>query len=432
MFQFTGNLKKIALALILIGAVSFAIGVLTKNNHHTEKVKTEVAQPATTDAHASTDAHVATADGHAEASHDDHVAHQTANRPWAAFYVPLFYFFMIALGLFVFHSIQVAASAGWSVVLLRVMQGLSGAIVPIGVILFVFLLLSAIGMNHLFPWMHAEGDEIIEGKSFWLNIPGWIIRAFIFIFGFIAFRHFIIKKSDEQDQAHDYKAHEKGFKYTIFFLAFFMLTESAFSWDWIMSLDPHWFSTLFAWYIFISGIVSAVTVLVIIIFYLKSQGYLEYVNKSHIHDIAKFMFGFSIFWAYLWFSQFMLIWYANMPEESVYFIPRMQGAYQTLFFLMVVLNLVFPLIILMDRDWKRISWIVIPVGLVILTGHYIDFYVMIMPSAVGDHFGFGLMEIGALMFFIGLFIFCGFRRLEKRPLLAKGNPYLHESEHHHY
>lgn len=432
MFQFTGNLKKIALVLILLGAVSFAIGVFTKDSHPKEEAKTEVAQPATTDAHAATDAHATAETPHDAAAHDAHAALQMANRPWAAFYVPLFFFFMISLGIFVFYSTQVAASAGWSVVLFRVMQGLSGAIVPIGVILFIFLLLSAFGMNHLFPWMHAEGDEIIEGKSFWLNIPGWIIRAFVFIFGFIAFRHFIIKKSEEQDHAHDFKAHVKGFKLTIFFIAFFMLTESAFAWDWIMSLDPHWFSTLFAWYIFASGIVSAVTVLIMSVFYLKSKGYLEYVNKSHIHDVAKFMFGFSIFWAYLWFAQFMLIWYANMPEETVYFKPRLLGSYQPLFILMVVLNLVFPLILLMDRDWKRTSWIVIPVGLVILIGHYIDFYVMIMPSAVGDHFGFGLMEIGSLLFFIGLFAFCGFRRLEKRPLLAKGNPYLHESEHHHY
>lgn len=427
MFQFTGNLKKIAIALILVGAVSFAIGVFTNKSHPKEAAHKELVQPAATHAPAAADK-----THHAATSHDAHEQHQIANRPWAAFYVPLFFFFMIALGIFVFYATQVASSAGWSVVLYRLMQGLSGAIIPIGAILFIFLLLSALGMNHLFPWMHAKGDAIIEGKRFWLNIPGWIIRSFVFIFGFIAFRHFIIKKSVEQDGAHDFKAHEQGFKYTIFFIAFFMLTESAFAWDWIMSLDPHWFSTLFAWYIFASGIVSAITVLLLAVYYLKSIGYLEFVNKSHIHDIAKFMFGFSIFWAYLWFSQFMLIWYANMPEETVYFIPRLLGPYQTLFILMVILNLVFPLILLMDRDWKRTSWIVIPVGLIILIGHYIDFYVMIMPSAVSNHFGFGFLEIGALLFFIGLFIFCGFRRLEKRPLLEKGNPYLHESLHHHY
>jgi hypothetical protein len=140
------------------------------------------------------------------------------------------------------------------------------------------------------------------------------------------------------------KAHEKGFKWTIFFIAFFMLSESAFSWDWIMSLDPHWFSTLFAWYIFASGIVSAVTVIALTVIYLKSKGYLEYVNESHLHDVAKFMFGFSIFWTYLWFAQYMLIWYANMPEETVYFVPRTRRCIPIYLFLYVDSQLLIPII----------------------------------------------------------------------------------------
>lgn len=430
MYQFTGKLKIIAIALMLIGAVGIAIGTFTnKTDKHSEPTNTETVQKTEKGAETLQNAEVEKAESNHES---DHAELQMANRPWAAFYVPLFFFFMIALGIFVFYATQVASSAGWSVVLFRVMQGLSGAIVPIGIILLVFLILSAMGVNHLFPWMHAEGDKIIEGKSFWLNIPGWIVRAVIFIGGFIGFRHLILKKSDEQDTAHDYKAHESGFKWTIIFIAFFMLSESAFSWDWVMSLDPHWFSTLFAWYIFASGIVSAVTVIALSIIYLKSKNYLEFVNESHLHDLAKFMFGFSIFWTYLWFAQYMLIWYANMPEETVYFVPRTKGVYQFIYFFMLLLNFVFPLIILMDRDWKRKSWIVLIVGFVVLAGHYLDFYLMIMPSAVGDHFGFGISEISSLLFFIGLFIFCGFRRLENRPLLAKGNPYTEESLHHHF
>ncbi len=435
MYQFSGKLKSIALALMVIGAIGVAIGFFTNTGKKTEEHKSEVvqsAEKAEVTAEVNAEHATTTHDTPAEAESADHSEHQIQNRPWAAFYTPLFFFFMISLGIFVFYATQVAASAGWSVVLFRVMQGLSGAIVPIGIILFVFLMLSAMGMNHLFPWMHAEGDEIIDAKAFWLNVPGWMIRAVIFIGGFIAFRYFIIKKSVEQDHAHDTKAHEKGFKWTIFFIAFFMLSESAFSWDWIMSLDPHWFSTLFAWYIFASGIVSAVTVIALTVIYLKSKGYLEYVNESHLHDVAKFMFGFSIFWTYLWFAQYMLIWYANMPEETVYFVPRTEGIYQFIFFFMLILNFLFPLLVLMDRDWKRKNLIVIVVGLVVLAGHYLDFYLMIMPSAVGEHFGFGLSEIGSLLFFIGVFIYFGFSSLSKRPLLMQGNPYKEESLHHHY
>lgn len=431
MYQFTGKLKSIAIALMLVGAIGIAIGFFTNKNTAHEPQAIEQVQTVIENHNSTTTEQVEKA-VQVEEHHVDHATQQIANRPWAALYVPLLFFFMVALAIFAFYASQVASSAGWSVLLFRVMQGLSRPIIPLGVILFIILLLSSLGMNHLFPWIHAQGDEIIENKSFWLNVPGWLIRAVIFIGGFITFRHFIIKKSLAQDETHGYKTHESGFKLTVFFLIFYMLSESAFSWDWIMSLDPHWFSTLFAWYIFASAMVSAVTVIALSTIYLKSKGYLEYVNESHLHDVAKFMFGFSIFWTYLWFAQFMLIWYANMPEETVYFVPRMKGAYQFLFFFMLLLNFVFPLLVLMDRDWKRKSFVVILVGVVILIGHYIDFYLMVMPSAVGSHFGFGISEIGGLLFFLGLFIFCGFWDISRRPLIAKGNPYTHESEHHHY
>ncbi|HHB52670.1 MAG TPA: quinol:cytochrome C oxidoreductase [Saprospiraceae bacterium] len=337
---------------------------------------------------------------------------------------------MLSLLIFAFYVIQIAASAGWSVVLFRVMEGLSANLIPLGIIMLLFILAAAFGMNHFYPWMHAEGDAIIEGKSWWLNVPGWTIRGVIYIVGFILFRYIIRKKSLEQDNATDYKAHEKGFKYGIIFLAFFMLSESALSWDWIMSLDPHWFSTLFAWYIFASAMVSAVTVIAIVTMYLKAKGYLSFVNDSHLHDLGVYMFGFSIFWTYLWFAQYMLIWYSNMPEETTYFAQRMHD-YNFIFYFMVALNFAFPILILMDTEWKRKFSILTIVGLVILVGHYIDVFVMIMPSSVGAQWHFGIPEIGALLFFIGLFIYCGFRAIGKVPLLAKGNPYLKESEDYH-
>lgn len=210
-----------------------------------------------------------------------------------------------------------------------------------------------------------------------------------------------------------------------------MLTESGLAWDWVMSLDPHWFSSLFAWYIFASTMVSAITVLALLTMYLKRKGYLEFVNSSHLHDLGKYMFGFSIFWAYLWFAQYMLIWYANMPEETVYFAQRYEQ-YNYLFFGMVLLNLFFPLIILMDIDAKKNYWIVTIIGLILLVGHYVDFFVMIMPATVGESWTFGIPELGALLFFIGLFLFVGFRALSRQPLLAKGNPYMKESLDYHY
>jgi hypothetical protein len=178
-------------------------------------------------------------------------------------------------------------------------------------------------------------------------------------------------------------------------------------------------------------IVSAITVIALLTIYLKSKKYLEKVNDSHIHDLAKFMFGFSIFWAYLWFSQFMLIWYANIPEEVTYFVTRFED-YQVPFLGMVVLNLVFPFLILMNSDYKRIPWFVVMAGIVILCGHYLDVFVMIMPATVGDQWFIGIPEIGSILLFAGLFIFIVFKALTKAPLLPKGNPFIKESEHFHY
>jgi hypothetical protein len=143
--------------------------------------------------------------------------------------------------------------------------------------------------------------------------------------------------------------------------------------------------------------------------------------------MAKFMFGVSIFWAYLWFSQFMLIWYSNIPEEVTYFITRIED-YNLLFFGMVVLNLIFPLIVLMNSDFKKTNFIVILTGIVIIIGHYLDVYNMIMPSAVGNMWSFGAAEIGGFLFFLGIFIYVVFREISKAPILAKGDPFIEESK----
>jgi Ni/Fe-hydrogenase subunit HybB-like protein len=198
-----------------------------------------------------------------------------------------------------------------------------------------------------------------------------------------------------------------------------------------MSFDHHWFSTLFGWYVFASMIVSGITVIALVTIYLKSRGFLEYVNDSHLHDLAKFMFGFSIFWTYLWFSQFMLIWYSNIPEEVTYFITRIED-YNLPFFGMIALNLIFPLLILMNSDYKRLNWIIVIAGIVILFGHYIDVFNMVMPATVGPHWSLGMAEIGAMLLFLGLFIFVVFTTLTKAPLLAKRNPFIEESKQFHY
>jgi len=436
MFTLTNKIKTFSIALIVLGLLGIAYGFYSAPST-IEEAKEIVASSHHDDGHSSSyDNHSDEAkgydehgDGH-EMSHDEHVFHQLANRPWAAVYVAAFFFFMISLGTLAFYAIQRAAQAGWSPLLFRVMEGITGYLLPGGLIVLAILLLSALHFNHMFIWMDpevVEHDEIIKNKSGYLNIPFFLARGVFYLAGWSLYRYFSRKFSIAQDKANDNSNHIKNFKISAGFLAFFIVTESMMSWDWIMSIDPHWFSTLFGWYVFASMVVSAITVIALLTIFLKSMGYLEKVNHNHMHDLAKFMFGFSVFWSYLWFSQFMLIWYANIPEEVTYFITRLED-YQLPFLGMLVMNFILPFLILMNSDFKRLNWMIVTAGIIILIGHYMDVFNMIMPSAVGDQWFFGIPELGSVMFFAGLFIYIVFSSLTKAPLEASGDPFNKESE----
>jgi len=374
--------------------------------------------------------------------HLEHVLHQLQNKPWAALYVACIFFMLISLGALAFYAIQQVAQAGWSPVLFRVMQGIT-AYLPVGsIIFFILLIITGTHMfhsNNLFAWM-ADGvttpgnknyDEMIAGKSGYLNFAFWISRAAIFLLGWNLYRYFSRKNCLSQDEASDNAFYKKNFKLSAGFLVFFIVSESIMSWDWIMSVDPHWFSTLFGWYVFASFFVSGITTISMVTLYLKSKGYLENVNSSHIHDLSKFMFGISVFWTYLWFSQFMLIWYSNIPEEVTYFKTRIEH-FNLPFFGAVVMNFIFPFLVLINTDFKRIAPIVVGAGVIILCGHYIDFFNMIMPATVGDNWFIGVSEIASVLFFLGLFIYVVFTALTKAPLTSKNNPFIEESKHFHY
>ena len=437
MYTFSSKLKTFSLVLMLLGLVGIGIGFMSAPKT-IEEVETILSE---SHAHGHHDHAVAHAD-HADAKHSDaehkehleHVLHQLQNKPWAAFYVACIFFLLLSVGVMAFYAIQYAAQAGWSPILFRVMEGITAYMLPGSIIFFIVLVLSAMHMNHLFVWMDADvvaNDTLIQGKSGYLNVTFFLIRAAIFLGLWNFFRAKMRKNSIAQDSTTELTFYKKNFKLAATFLVIFIITESIMSWDWIMSVDPHWYSTLFGWYVFASFFVSGITAIALITLYLKSKGYLEKVNTSHIHDLAKFMFGISIFWTYLWFSQFMLIWYSNIPEEVTYYVTRIEQ-YNLPFFGMLAMNFIFPLLILINTDFKRLSWIIVMAGIVILFGHYIDFFNMIMPATVGDQWFIGMPEIGSILFFLGLFIFVVFTALTKAPLEPKNNPYMEESKHFHY
>jgi hypothetical protein len=366
--------------------------------------------------------------------HAKHVLGQLQNKPWAALYVAALFFMLISLGVLIFYAIQNVAQAGWSPILFRVMEALTSYLVPGSIIVYVLLILSGLQFNQLFLWMNPEvvkEDHLIAAKSGYLNVPFFLIRAAIYIIGWNLYRYYSRKNSLAQDKANDNLNYKRNFKISAGFVAFFLVSESMMSWDWIMSVDPHWYSTLFGWYVFASFFVSGITVIQLTTIYLKSKGYLEHVNNSHFHDLAKFMFGISVFWTYLWFSQFMLMWYANIPEEVTYFKTRIDD-YNLPFFGMVVMNFVFPILILINTDFKRVPWIITMAGIVILCGHYLDFHNMIFPATVGNQWFIGISEISSIMFFAGLFIYVVFTTLTKENLVPEGHPLIEESKHFHY
>jgi hypothetical protein len=442
MYTFSSKLKTFSFILMIVGVLGIGYGFYTapKTTQDVEamlKAESHGNHEVAHDAHSS-EHHDAKADAeHKE--HVEHVLHQLQNKPWSALYVACIFFMLIALGTLAFYAIQQVAQAGWSPVLFRVMQGITAYLLPGAIIFFILLLLTGMHFNHMFVWM-GEGvtdptsphyDHLIAGKAGYLNVPFWLIRAAIFLTGWNLYRYYSRKNCLAQDESDDNSYYKKNFNISAIFLVFFIVTESIMSWDWLMSLDPHWFSTLYGWYVFASFFVSGITMIAVVTIYLKSKGYLEQVNTSHIHDLVKFMFGISVFWTYLWFSQFMLIWYANIPEEVTYFKTRIE-LYNLPFFGAVVMNFIFPILILINTDFKRISWIIIMASIVILFGHYIDFFNMIMPATVGDRWYIGISEIASICFFGGLFIYVVFTALTKAPLVPKRNPYIEESKHFQY
>ena len=216
------------------------------------------------------------------------------------------------------------------------------------------------------------------------------------------------------------------------FIIWFALTVmSTIPWLWLMSIDAHWYSTMYSWYTFASTWVAGIALIILFVVYLKNRGYLEYTNQEHLHDLGKFMFAFSVFWTYLWFSQYMLIWYANIPEETIYFKSRAKGEYSGIFWLSFIINFLAPLLLLMRRGAKRSYTTITIMSLVILFGHWLDFHQMIFASVAKDHVEMNLFDFGIALGFVGIIMLITGNVLSKYPLVSQNHPFTKESIIHH-
>jgi hypothetical protein len=351
------------------------------------------------------------------------------------------YFLLVVNAVMFFFCALTLAWAGWQMSFRRVTEAISTAVPVIGTISGVILLVIVMGGDHaIYHWTseEAKSDEALIWKSGFLNKSFFIIWTIFTIVSWSLLGWKMRRLSRSLDDK-PLETIAEGKKYVwkntvwaaIYIVIFALTVMSSIPWLWLMSIDAHWYSTMYSWYTFASTFVAGIALITLFVVFLKNTGYLEYTNNEHLHDLGKFMFAFSIFWTYLWFSQFMLIWYANIPEETVYFKPRVEGAYSGVFWLMFIINFLAPLLILMTRGAKRNYGTITFMSVLIIFGHWLDFYQMVFPGVSKDHVPNMLWDFGIALGFVGLIMFVTGRALAKAPLLAKNHPFIKESLIHH-
>ena len=361
---------------------------------------------------------------------------------WTSLLFNNYFFLGISIFAVFFVALQHVAEAGWSTAIKRVPEAIM-TFLPYACAVMIFIVIAAIlHWNHIYHWMEegimTEGapnyDKIIAGKEAYLSPIFFLVRSIIYVTVWIycAKRLRDISLQGDLEGGIGEKSYNKGITVSAWFIVFFAVSSSTASWDWIMSIDTHWFSTLFGWYIFSEWSAIGFTTILLFCLFLKKQGYLEHLNESIIHDLGKWVFAFSIVWTYMWFSQFMLIWYANIPEEGTYFMERIElPNYRFLFWFSAAINFVVPTIMLMSRDAKRNTNLLITASITILIGHWINSYLLFAPGTLHDHGHLGFTELGMGLGFLGLFLFVVFRSLTTRSLEIKHHPFLEESKHLH-
>jgi hypothetical protein len=422
----TDGARKTFIAIIVAGVVLLAIGILA------QMLGWGAAEHGEAAGHAAA-GHAAAGHGAAHAEGSSVLVKRLLVSLWHS---NLFFLGVSTVGT-VFMAINYVAYAGWSVMVKRISEALSAWVIPGGVIMLIVFLL---GRHDIFHWTHdgimdpksEHYDAIIKGKEGFLNLPFYVIRMVSYLVIWAVFSWKLRQLSLAEDLNGGTYWFHKSITASALFLVLYAVTSSMAAWDWVMSVDTHWFSTMFGWYVFASWWVSGIAAIALTAIFLKQNGYLRALNASHIHDLGKLMFGFSIFWTYVWFAQFMLIWYANLPEEAVYYNQRLggfEGRYTFLFFFNIVINFVFPFLGLMTRDAKRQMIIMKIVAIAIIAGHWSDFYLMLMPATLRGENGF-LIEIGIAAIFLGAFLILFTRRLASASLVPVNHPFLDESVHH--
>tara|TARA_B110000914_G_C15478764_1_gene454523 strand:- start:51 stop:1487 length:1437 start_codon:yes stop_codon:yes gene_type:complete len=313
-------------------------------------------------------------------------------RFWANILLNTYYFAGIAVTGVFFITAHHLGYSGWQTVFKKIPMAMSKFLyVAFGIMIVITIgvfMGEHDGLHNLYThWAssHGKADLIVQDKASFLN-PTMYALLVVGFFGLWAlFAKLMHTKFMSIKNIKEY-TYTKALSAT--FLLIFGVSSSVLSWIVIMSIDPHWYSTLFGWYNLMSYFVAGMSMMVLIIIFLKSKGLLPNLFEDHVHDIVKYIFGFSVFWTYLWFSQYMLIWYANIPEATIWYTKRMDiPLFKFIFFFGIIINFVFPILAILKRKSKRNFKTVAFVAVMLIIGHYLDFYQMIMlePMNVVSH-----------------------------------------------
>ncbi|MDQ1160226.1 hypothetical protein QE422_000594 [Chryseobacterium sp. SORGH_AS 447] len=437
MYSFSPKLKSTSIILLVVGLVLFGIGFFLNKGITTEKIEhmMEAVHASGHDAPTHSSEMVGPQD---HAAHLEHAELQVHNQPLAAIHFVAVFFFGVSCCVLFFYSIQHAAHAGWPIIITRVMEAIASYIPYGGAILIILMLLNITHQGHLFHWMDPEltdpnsphFDVILFEKRIFLNIPFYAVRTFIYVLGASFFSWKLKAQSKKVDETKSRTEYQMLYRWAVGYIAFFGFASAAWAWDWLMSIDPHWYSTMYIWYSMVSCLSSGIAVIILLSVYLKKNGFLPQFNDNHLHDLGVFLFATSMLWTYTWFAQFMLYWYANIPEEVNYFFGRFQH-YSPTFLPMLIVNFLLPLLVLVSSSIKRNYKVVTIMAIVVICGHILDYFNMVMPGTVGPYWKTPevfILILGAILFVVGLFMFTVLSALSKLKLIPTGNPYLHESE----
>jgi len=353
-----------------------------------------------------------------------------SQRTWGNYLLNNFYFLSLAIGATFFLALQSITQSGWSSGFRRVPEAMM-MYIPIAGLLLLFLYF---GMHSIYPWTHADvlaSNEIIKGKAGFLNIPFFFIRLLLFFSVWTLLLWLIRRASLKEDATGGLENFVKIEKYSKIFIFVLAVTFSILGYDLLMSIEPEWFSTIFALKNFIAAFQHGSVAIFIIVLLLNRFGHFEFLNVSHVHDFARYIFIVSIFYGYFWFSQFMLTWYGNIPDETIYYAKRWTTEWQPFWVIDIILNWVIPFFVLLPVITSRNKWIVLTVALILLIGLWVDLFVEIFPgiSAISK---VGFIEIGSFLGFAGFFALVTGYNLSKAALVPKNHPFIQESYQHHF